>query len=303
MGISESVSGSKRTDKSMKLMLYCVLLSFAAICRESSVRTKAICRLHVHHTGSLLQNKGAIAHASVHSVHIASKIDITLLLCYSQKNNRTERKGCDGAMTLEQLAFISEVEAAGTIVAAARNLYVSHTTVSRAISSLEDELGFAIFDRSRRGSTLTDKGAKAIRLARIILENAESLKQLGESRETGALHIGAYPIGPTTFLQDVVSRFNHVYPEYTIFLNHAGVNDIIAGVRDLTLDFGLICCLPELWSSVRASVQVTELFESNLVIICSPDSPLSKKPFVTPNDLLILPSIEFSMFIASNGAI
>lgn len=120
MGISESVSGSKRTDKSMKLMLYCVLLSFAAICREPSVRTKAICRLHVHHTGSLLQNKGAIPHASVHSVHIASKIDITLLLCYSQKNNRTERKGCDGAMTLEQLAFISEVEAAGTIVAAAK---------------------------------------------------------------------------------------------------------------------------------------------------------------------------------------
>lgn len=53
-------------------------------------------------------------------------------------------------MTLEQLAFICEVESAGTIVAAARNLYVSHTTVSRAISSLEDELGFAIFDRSRR---------------------------------------------------------------------------------------------------------------------------------------------------------
>ena len=188
-------------------------------------------------------------------------------------------------MTLEQLAFICEVESAGTIVAAARNLYVSHTTVSRAISSLEDELGFAIFDRSRRGSTLTGKGAETIRLARIILENVESIRCLGENQETGALHIGAYPIGTTTFLQDVVSRFNQLYPEYTIFINHTGVNDIISAVRDLTLDFGLICCLPELWNSIRAGVQVTELLESNLVVICSPDSPLARKPFVTPDDL------------------
>lgn len=188
-------------------------------------------------------------------------------------------------MTLEQLAFISEVESAGTIVAAARNLYVSHTTVSRAISSLEDELGFVIFDRTRRGSTLTDKGAEAIRLARVILENAESIRRLGENKEAGALHIGAYPIGTTTFLQDVVTRFNQVYPDYTIFINHAGVNDVIAAVRDRTLDFGLICCLPELLGPVRSSVQVTELMESNLVVICSPSSPLAKKEFVTPEDL------------------
>ena len=188
-------------------------------------------------------------------------------------------------MTLEQLAFISEVESAGTIVAAARNLYVSHTTVSRAISSLEDELGFVIFDRSRRGSTLTEKGAEAIRLARIILENAESIKRLGESKAAGALHIGAYPIGTATFLQDVVTRFNQVYPEYTIFINHAGVNEITARVREGTLDFGLICCLPELLDPIRTSVQVTELMESNLVVICSPSSPLAKKEFVTPEDL------------------
>lgn len=188
-------------------------------------------------------------------------------------------------MTLEQLVFITEVESAGTIVAAAKNLYVSHTTVSRAISNLEDELGFAIFDRSRRGSTLTEKGAEAIRLARLILENVNHLKQLGGTQEAGVLRIGAYPIGATSFLQDVISRFNHIYPEYTIFLNHTGVNDIINAVRDFTLDFGLICYLPELSDDLRASVQVTELFESNLVIICNPDSPLAKKPFVTPADL------------------
>lgn len=188
-------------------------------------------------------------------------------------------------MTLEQLVFISEVESAGTIVAAAKNLYVSHTTVSRAISSLEEELGFAVFDRSRRGSALTEKGAEAVRLARLILENVDHLKKLGGNRETGTLRIGAYPIGPTTFLQDVISKFNHIYPQYTIFVNHTGVNDIINAVRDFTLDLGLICCLPELSHDLHASVQVTELFESNLVIICNPDSPLAKKPFVTPSDL------------------
>lgn len=188
-------------------------------------------------------------------------------------------------MTLEQLAFISEVESMGTIVAAARKLYFSHTTVSRAISSLEDELGFAIFDRTRKGSTLTEKGAEAIRLARIVLENAENLRQLGESGQQGSLRIGAYPVGPTSFLQNVVSKFNRICPEYTIFLNHTGVNNITAAVRDLELDFGLICCLPELCSSIRACVQVTELYESELVAICSPDSPLAKKPFVTPDDL------------------
>lgn len=188
-------------------------------------------------------------------------------------------------MTLEQLEFVCEVASAGTIILAAQNCNVSHTTISRAISNLETELGFVIFDRSRRGCALTAKGAEVIRLSGEILERERQLRQLGRQKENNSLHIGAYPLATKCLFQSALAEFSRQCPETEITVDHAGVEDIIDAVNAHELDFGLICFLPELVDRISPSVKVTELMESNLVAVCSPSSALARKAVVTPEDL------------------
>lgn len=63
-------------------------------------------------------------------------------------------------MELEQLRAFLEVARTKSFTAAGRNLFVSHSTVSRAVSSLEAELGVSLIDRTNRVFGLTEAGKR-----------------------------------------------------------------------------------------------------------------------------------------------
>ena len=79
-------------------------------------------------------------------------------------------------MELEQLRIFIAVAEHRSYSAAARDLFVSHSTTSRAVSDLETELGVALFERNNRITGLTKAGESLLRDARELLENAEQLK-------------------------------------------------------------------------------------------------------------------------------
>jgi DNA-binding transcriptional LysR family regulator len=61
--------------------------------------------------------------------------------------------------------FISIVEA-GSFSAAADELYISQSLLSKQIMALEKELGVTLFDRSKRKISLTDAGEAFLKHAR-----------------------------------------------------------------------------------------------------------------------------------------
>src|SRR6476469_1782972 len=67
------------------------------------------------------------------------------------------------------LRFFLELARAGTLSGASRGLQVEHTTVARRIDRLEQQLGAALFDRSREGYELTEMG-------RALLPHAEAME-------------------------------------------------------------------------------------------------------------------------------
>ena len=79
-------------------------------------------------------------------------------------------------MELEQLRIFVAVAEHGSYSAAAKDLFVSHSTTSRAVSALENELGVTLFERDNRIIGLTKAGESLLRDARELLENAEQLK-------------------------------------------------------------------------------------------------------------------------------
>lgn len=82
-------------------------------------------------------------------------------------------------MNTQQLFYLTEIERTRSISQAAENLYMSQPNLSRILRELEGGLGFAIFQRTRRGVQPTEKGALFLQHAKNILREAEFMERLG----------------------------------------------------------------------------------------------------------------------------
>ena len=85
-------------------------------------------------------------------------------------------------MELEQLRAFVEVARTKSFTAAAHRMFVSHSTVSRAVSSLEAELGVSLIDRSNRvigltqaGERLNERAGELLRLADDIADEVRNI--------------------------------------------------------------------------------------------------------------------------------
>lgn len=76
-------------------------------------------------------------------------------------------------MELSQLRTFVAVADARSFTKAARQLFVSHSTVSRAVTALEDELGVCLIERDNKVFGLTEKGELLYEKAQQILSLAE----------------------------------------------------------------------------------------------------------------------------------
>jgi DNA-binding transcriptional LysR family regulator len=80
-------------------------------------------------------------------------------------------------MELEQLRmFITAAEHRG-FSPAARHLYTSHSTVSRAVCALEEELGTALFIREHKLLTLTPAGEMLLEDAKTIVSMSDNITE------------------------------------------------------------------------------------------------------------------------------
>lgn len=76
-------------------------------------------------------------------------------------------------MTNFSYEVFSEVARQKTFIAAAKQLQVTPSAISHSINSLEKDLGFSLFVRSRSGVRLTPNGQRVLPLIQDIL-NAEA---------------------------------------------------------------------------------------------------------------------------------
>lgn len=146
-----------------------------------------------------------------------------------------------GHMTLQQLKYAAGVARSLSINEAASKLYISQPSLSTAIRDLEQEIGIRIFDRSRRGITVTAEGAEFLGYARQILEQAELL----ETRYTGKTRGKQLFSVSTQHYAFAVNAFVGTIrelglEEYECTLRETKTHDIIEDVTQLKSDIGIL---------------------------------------------------------------
>ncbi len=77
-------------------------------------------------------------------------------------------------MELEQLRVFAAVADEGSFTGAARRMYISHSTVSRTITALEEELGVRLVERDNRFIALTKAGETLREEAEQLLSAADT---------------------------------------------------------------------------------------------------------------------------------
>lgn len=98
-------------------------------------------------------------------------------------------------MTFQQLQYLLEVSRTGSISGAAKNLFLAQSSVSTSISNLEEELGFPVFTRSKKGVIPTAQGAEVLEQAARICESYQVMRATG-SRTQKRIRISAPGIEP-----------------------------------------------------------------------------------------------------------
>lgn len=82
-------------------------------------------------------------------------------------------------MNTQQLQYLVEIERTRSISQAAANLYMGQPNLSRILRDTEASIGFAIFERTRKGVRPTEKGVVFLQHARNILREADFMERMG----------------------------------------------------------------------------------------------------------------------------
>jgi len=121
--------------------------------------------------------------------------------------------------SLSQLMVFARIAESGSLSAAARELNVTPSAVSKSLTQLEQRLGILLIKRTTRSMTLTEGGRALMQHTAAILENLEeALSETSQFR--------SYPTGPLLLtssvafgcaqLSSIIGRFIEVCPQVQV---------------------------------------------------------------------------------------
>jgi DNA-binding transcriptional LysR family regulator len=110
----------------------------------------------------------------------------------------------------------------GSVTEAARQLGIGQPTASRRLGELERRLGYALFQRSVEGTTLTNQGERWLAAARHMAEWAGELQHAAENADAaprGVVRVTAPPGVAYEFVAPFAARLREKYPEVVLHVS------------------------------------------------------------------------------------
>jgi DNA-binding transcriptional LysR family regulator len=190
-------------------------------------------------------------------------------------------------MTLVQLRHLIELASHGSFSQSASKLHLTQPALSRSIKALEDELGQPLFDRIGRKNELTTFGRHIVQRARILVDEANELRQTSlhlQKGEMGQFRVGMGSGPGAMLMTPLLLLMATEHPQAHIDISRSSTTLLVQALRDRKLD-ALILDIRSLQPS--ADLKVEALQEMAGAFMCRPGHPLAKKrsvPFAMLRD-------------------
>lgn len=162
--------------------------------------------------------------------------------------------------------FVSLVKY-GNFMAAAEELYISQSSLSKHIMAMEKELGHSLFNRTTRKVSLTSFGKSYLPYAQRIVaaddEFQDFIVQM-EREQKHTIRFGVLPAFIPYHAEEAVIEFKQKYPNYSVSLLEASNLDLLARLVDGTCNFALMRTYEEPLPDTLVSIP---LLKDNIALV------------------------------------
>jgi LysR family hydrogen peroxide-inducible transcriptional activator len=178
-------------------------------------------------------------------------------------------------MNLRDLRYLVALADLKHFGRAAEASFVSQPTLSTQIKKLEDELGMALIERNPRNVLLTAVGEAVVARARVMLREADEIKNIARRArdpESGSVRLGIFPtIGPY-LLPHVIPAIVKRFPHLELLLSEEKTETILRKLHDGELDAAVLA-MPIHDDTLHAEF----LFQEDFVLAVPRGHALAKK--------------------------
>lgn len=186
-------------------------------------------------------------------------------------------------MTLQQLDYIVALDKQKNFVRASEQCFVTQPTLTMQVRKLEQEIGFRLFDRSRKPLEATDLGRRFIDKARLILKEVEELKSMVNSELdalSGDYRLGIIPTLAPYLLPKFLPAFIRAFPDVHLSIQEMQSTEIIERLKNNRLDLALLSTPLN-----EQSIREIPLFNEPFLLYLPVNDPLLDRDLLTPESL------------------
>jgi LysR family transcriptional regulator, nitrogen assimilation regulatory protein len=187
-----------------------------------------------------------------------------------------------------RLKYFQRTAEEGSITRAARLLGIGQPALTRQLQLLEEDLGVALFTRTRRGVELTEAGERLRASTAGPLRQLELAVQYAGSplaRLERNLLLGIHETAVDILAPTLMHSLNTVFPSAIFSVTVGSTDQLVEGMLKGAVDVALINPVPD------ERVFYREMLAEDLVLVGGPDSELEAAQAITFTEVVNLPLV------------
>ena len=191
-------------------------------------------------------------------------------------------------MEIRTLRYFLAVAREENMSRAAGQLHVTQPTLSKALKTLEDELGKKLFIRHSFSIALTEEGVLLRDRAENLVSMADKIEQEFLSLDDvtgGDIYFGLAESFQIRYLAREIRKFKNIYPNLRYHITSGDTEQVTDKLAGGLLDFAVICSIPD-----ERKYNCILFPESDYFGVVAPaTSKMAKKEYINACDLADLP--------------
>ncbi|SEL21370.1 LysR family transcriptional regulator [Paenibacillus sp. OK003] len=182
-------------------------------------------------------------------------------------------------MNNSQLQLFVKIAETGSFTRAGQEMNMTQPAVSRAISSLENELDVTLIIRDRRnGIVLTDVGQRILVIFRRILQQFDKVQQVVAAEkglEIGTIRIGSFPMSSAHLLPKIIRSIRDRYPQIQFELHEGNILEIQEWLSSRAIDVALIIATDK--EPADVAYETLPLYSEEMLAVFREDEPFANQ--------------------------